>query len=254
MAEADGNRTRQGPNRPLTGFEDRGTHQASRRLPVRGLRLEPNPTNRPDDQAQSFTTIELMPERSFGRTIRYRRTKLGISQAKLGDLVGRSAGTIRSWERDQSTPNDSAVLTTLAAVLGIEERILYDKTGVEMPERETSPTVEEALASLAPETVSAEVVDEPMLPPAEEDAPSSAALPPPAYVSPPESYVIAAPSPPLVEPSYIEDSSQRQMYRVRHLATLVMLVGLVIVLLWALSNAFSAFGLWWDDFFGKLRI
>jgi len=32
MAEADGNRTRQGPFRPLTGFEDRGTHQASGRL------------------------------------------------------------------------------------------------------------------------------------------------------------------------------------------------------------------------------
>jgi len=32
LAEADGNRTRQGPNRPLTGFEDRGTHQASGRL------------------------------------------------------------------------------------------------------------------------------------------------------------------------------------------------------------------------------
>ena len=32
LAEADGNRTRQRPNRPLTGFEDRGTHQASRRL------------------------------------------------------------------------------------------------------------------------------------------------------------------------------------------------------------------------------
>ena len=195
-----------------------------------------------------------MPERSFGRTIRYRRTKLGISQAKLGDLVGRSASTIRNWEHDQSAPNDPAILTTLAAILGIEERILFDKTDLEMPERETSPTVEEALASLAPETVSAQVVDEPMLPAAEEDTPSSAPLPPPAYVAPPESFVIAAPSPPLVEPSYFEDSSQRQMYRVRNLATFVMLVALVIVLVWAMSSAFTAFGVWWDDFFGKLRI
>ena len=52
----------------------------------------------------------------------------------------------------------------------------------------------------------------------------------------------------------MEDRFQRQMYRVRHLATLVMLVALVIVLLWSVSNAFSAFGLWWDDFFGQLRI
>ena len=28
MAEADGNRTRQGARRPLNGFEDRGAHQA----------------------------------------------------------------------------------------------------------------------------------------------------------------------------------------------------------------------------------
>ena len=29
LAEADGNRTRQGACHPLNGFEDRGTHQAS---------------------------------------------------------------------------------------------------------------------------------------------------------------------------------------------------------------------------------
>ena len=34
VAEADGNRTRQRLNQPLTGFEDRGTHQASGRLQV----------------------------------------------------------------------------------------------------------------------------------------------------------------------------------------------------------------------------
>ena len=32
VAEADGNRTRQRQDLPLTGFEDRGTHQASGRL------------------------------------------------------------------------------------------------------------------------------------------------------------------------------------------------------------------------------
>ena len=39
VAEADGNRTRQGPNRPLTGVEDRGTHQASVRLHGESERL-----------------------------------------------------------------------------------------------------------------------------------------------------------------------------------------------------------------------
>jgi len=40
VAEADGNRTRQGPNRPLTGVEDRGTHQASVRLHGETSRLD----------------------------------------------------------------------------------------------------------------------------------------------------------------------------------------------------------------------
>jgi hypothetical protein len=32
VAEADGNRTRQRRGTPLSGFEDQGTHQESRRL------------------------------------------------------------------------------------------------------------------------------------------------------------------------------------------------------------------------------
>jgi transcriptional regulator with XRE-family HTH domain len=91
-----------------------------------------------------------MPERSFGRTVRYRRTKIGLSQAQLGELVGRSASSIRSWERDVSTPTDPAVITALSAILDIDLRALFDKAGVPMPAEEAHSTVEEALASLAP--------------------------------------------------------------------------------------------------------
>ena len=91
-----------------------------------------------------------MPERSFGRTIRYRRTKLGLSQAKLGELVGRSAGTIRAWEMETAVPNDEGVVTALSAVLGIDKRSLFEKAGLQVPVEETSPTMEEAFASLAP--------------------------------------------------------------------------------------------------------
>lgn len=65
---------------------------------------------------------------------------------------------------------------------------------------------------------------------------------------------MTTPSPPFVEPSYMEDSEQRQLYRVRNLATVVLFVGLVIVLLWSLSNTLEAFGEWWNDFFGSLRL
>lgn len=92
-----------------------------------------------------------MPERSFGRTVRYRRTQLGLSQAKLGELVGRAPSTIRSWERDKSAPNEAAVLHALAAILGVDERSLFEKAGQEPPpDVDDNPTVEQALATLRP--------------------------------------------------------------------------------------------------------
>ena len=102
-----------------------------------------------------------MPERSFGRTVRYRRTKAGLSQAKLGELVGRSASTVRSWERDTTTPNDPSVVTALAAVLALDERMLFDKAGLSTPEVETNPTVEQALATLRPEPATPPAEDSP---------------------------------------------------------------------------------------------
>jgi transcriptional regulator with XRE-family HTH domain len=250
-----------------------------------------------------------MPERSFGRTIRYRRTKLGLSQAKLGELVGRSASTIRAWERDSSLPSDAVVITALSAVLGIDRRSLFEKAGLEVPRQEISPTLEEAFASLAaePRSPSARVEWEsavvmPLVEDSEPDIeldiggehpaetpvePMEAAkwadepypvwepkfpeetlirstplvstevtpsMPAPSFVEPPDPFVRAAPTPPLVEPSYMEDRTQRQLYRVRNLATLVLLVGLGVVLLWALSSTLDALGTWWGDFIGTLKL
>ena len=255
-----------------------------------------------------------MPERSFGRTVRYRRTKIGLSQAQLGELVGRSASSIRSWERDVSTPTDPSVLTALSAILDIDGRALFDKAGVETPAEETHPTVEESLASLAPlpleEPIEERIDPDPViaataaaavvapgldadfeleaemqehLPPESEPEPELAeelepaidtfSLPPdpvqqpepvgavqtrssnePAYVSPPEPYLITKPTPPVVEPSYMEDDSQRQMYRVRTLATVALVVALAIILLWSLSNAVEAVGTWWEEFTDTLRL
>jgi transcriptional regulator with XRE-family HTH domain len=256
-----------------------------------------------------------MPERSFGRTVRYRRTKIGLSQAQLGELVGRSASSIRSWERDVSTPTDPSVLNALSAILDIDGRALYDKAGVEPTSvDDPQPTVEQALASLAPlpleepleedvdpdpliagvaataavearldadSELEAEVREhvgpaydlglvtskEPATPvetfslsadPAVEAEPATSAkmstTNEPAFVSPPEPYLITTPTAPVVDPSYIEDTEQRQMYRVRNLATVVLVVALAIILLWALSNTIDAIGAWWDDFFSTLRI
>jgi len=249
-----------------------------------------------------------MPERSFGRTVRYRRTKLGLSQAKLGDLVGRSASTIRSWERDNSVPNDPKILTALAAILGIDEVHLFEKAGTELPGIESSPTVEEALATLNPESSYGPAMSMFDLEPAEivsdqgeDDSPDSADLdgpddrddpadaedgdlppvvfpapgphgpltqPDPISVSPvtelpaerpalspsPEQFRLTTPTPSVHEVSYVEDQSQRQMYRVRTMATVVAALALVIALIWALNESLGALGDWWDQFFGNLRL
>ncbi len=217
-----------------------------------------------------------MPERSFGRTVRYRRIKLGLSQAKLGELVGRSTATIKSWERDKSRPNDPKVLAALAAVLGVNEKQLFGKADVDPPPlvEETSPTVEQALATLNPkdtmhledtpsprsrghgDAVDADHESErnPLAPDPSEREMVRAAAPQPAYVAPPDPYVETPLTPNLADLSYMEDRSQRQMYRVRTLATLVAFVALVVALIWAMGEGLGALGEWWDDFFGNLRL
>jgi transcriptional regulator with XRE-family HTH domain len=217
-----------------------------------------------------------MPERSFGRTVRYRRTKLGLSQAKLGDLVGRSPATIRSWERDSTQPNDPKILSALAAILAIDERMLFDKAGVEVPAHESEPTVEQALATLRPEGKSdrgsseleinqqvegdSHAEDEPAEREEGPDGRVEPFRPRPtqpqrvAYTVPPEPLPITHLTPSVTDLSYIEDESQKQMYRVRNLATMVVGVVLVIAFIWAISEGWGALGEWWDEFFGNLRL
>jgi len=52
----------------------------------------------------------------------------------------------------------------------------------------------------------------------------------------------------------MEDESQRQLYRVRTLATLVVLVALVIAFVWAIGEGVGALDAWWDEFFGNLQL
>jgi len=241
------------------------------------------------NQPRGIYALMIMPERSFGRLVRYRRTKLGLSQTKLAELVGRSTATVRSWERDLSRPNDPKVLTALAAILAIDERQLFEKTETEPPvPEETSPTIEQALATLSPTGPEAtgfviEPVDSGLdlwgdeaetIPPAadriarhevvlgadrEADVRDDVLPPPghtatPAYAAPPEPFVQTPLTPSLADLSYVEDESQRQLYRVRNLATLVAAVALVVAFIWALGEGLGALGDWWDDFFSNLRL
>ena len=182
-------------------------------------------------------------------------------------------------------PTEPAVLHALSAVLGVDERVLFEKAGQEPPpDQETSPTLEEALASLTitgdeadadddeqrGEAVSVEQRTDEVDLTVEESAPdqtgrhveepeSDSPVPiavkrDPGYVKPPEPYVVMPTTPRFVEPSYVEDAHQRQIYRVRNLATLVVAVALLVALVWALSESLGALGSWWDEFFGSLRL
>ncbi len=190
-----------------------------------------------------------MPERSFGRTIKYRRSKLGLSQAKLGELVGRSQTAVRAWERDQAFPKEASVITALSAILGVDEQQLFEKAGQAVPARETSSTIEQALATLAPGSAASAGPKEPELP-------APVAPPPIESVEQPAVKTTMAARPPRIpaDRSYLEDRSQRQLYRVRALATLVALVALGVALLWAIGEGTGALGQWWDGFFGSLRL
>lgn len=220
-----------------------------------------------------------------------------MSQAQLAELVGRSPSAVRSWERDLAVPTDEAVLNALSAVLGIDRGSIYAEAGGDVPELESSPTVEQALASLSgsaqvekpkpdstvgvieqPVEAAEPVIEldlvgsgteaegrhgepavsaEPLLSVSESKRAAMHSRTPstnPAFVEPADPFVVTAAIPPVVEPSYMEDSGQRQLYRVRNLATIVLLVALVVTLLWALGSTVDAFGSWWESFWGTLRL
>lgn len=78
---------------------------------------------------------------SLGDLIRGQRAALGLTQARLAELVGRSPSTIRSWERDRSLPADDATLAALVAVLGLEDDEVADALS-HQPESEAGDGVE----------------------------------------------------------------------------------------------------------------
>jgi transcriptional regulator with XRE-family HTH domain len=63
---------------------------------------------------------------SFGKIIRDQRAALGMTQARLAELVGETTSAVRSWEREQAIPGDPATLQSLSAVLGVDPEMLLE--------------------------------------------------------------------------------------------------------------------------------
>lgn len=91
-----------------------------------------------------------MSDRDFGVLIRQSRERLGLTPARVAELIGRAPGTVRAWEKGTSTPGDAAVVSTLAAVLGIDEVALFEAAGLEPPVAEPGPSMRQALSSITP--------------------------------------------------------------------------------------------------------
>ncbi len=81
--------------------------------------------------------------------IREARERLGMSQSRVADLVGRAPSTVKAWERGRTQPKDRTVVASLAAVLDLDESELVDSIGLEAAEPKSFQTLEESLSEIA---------------------------------------------------------------------------------------------------------
>lgn len=213
----------------------------------------------------------------FGSLISEHRQRLGLSSARVGELVGRSPATVRGWERGRSQPDDPVVVSSLAAVLGIEEAELFTAAGMEVPRASTPFSLEETLSTIAPTQADRPAVataepdppvpvekrdlDEPSEKLGDVDSPldkvrtavetlvdswrqQQRAQPQSRVVE--RVPVVGSERRSMASLSYMEDVEQRWSYRVRSILTAAGVGLLGIVLLWAGSQLLSAVGDVWD--------
>ena len=90
----------------------------------------------PGNLIGEFMSVQL----SLGDLIRHQRAALGLTQARLAELVGRSPSTVRSWERDRSVPADQSAIAALAAVLGLTEEEI--RSAVDGPAAEVVDSIQ----------------------------------------------------------------------------------------------------------------
>lgn len=73
-----------------------------------------------------------------------------MSPHRVAELIGRASGTVRAWERGRTVPSDPVVVSSLAAVLAINEETLFRAANLNPPDRHQPLTIEQELATIAP--------------------------------------------------------------------------------------------------------
>lgn len=205
----------------------------------------------------------------FGGLIRDARGKLGLSPHRVAELIGRGTGIVKAWERGRAVPTDPFVITSLAAVLAVDESRLFEAAGIDRPDRQPSLTIEQELATIAPpresrpdpgtktasETVPRSVItrETPPIPKPQPETPTSAVteyVPRQVAQEPeprrPERRAVPVTTEQPVARSYMDDPEERWSYRLRAAWTAAGIGVLGVLMLWAGSRAFEAFGDVWD--------
>lgn len=210
---------------------------------------------------------------SLGELISSQRAALGLTQARLAELVGRSPSTIRSWERDRTAPADRASVAALAAVLGLTEDemaaailgptepppaappptpVPVDQDESAVPGDEAGPAGENerAVALEVGHSGGRESIDSSSLrtpAPARDGSEAAAAPTVLSEVSPAREETAGAVARLPRIPSYLDNPEEVRTYRVRTVLTAALMIFILIVLIWAFREAREAFGLIFDD-------
>lgn len=87
----------------------------------------------------------------FSDIVRRGRERAGLSQARVAQLIGKSASTVRAWEQGRTKPGEAQSVSALAAVLGLDETELLDQAGFEAAPGTAPKSAREELSSLAAE-------------------------------------------------------------------------------------------------------
>lgn len=215
--------------------------------------------------------------RTFGQAVRQARLAKGMSMGQLATSVERSTASVRRWERDEGVPAKS-IIDDLAAVLDLSDDDLALIAGEPVHAATRAPGAPSP-ANQAPATP-APVIPAPSTPAPSTPAPSTPAPSTPAPSTPaPSTPAPSTPAPgsrslqatqaagnrvtgvgPATEPAptgvkgwfaELYDPSNPWLGYLRAALTVVVLIVLAWVLVWALAELFGAVGEIWDGMWAE---
>ncbi|MGB5168410.1 MAG: helix-turn-helix transcriptional regulator [Acidimicrobiia bacterium] len=205
--------------------------------------------------------------KTFGQAVRGARLARGMSMGQLATSVGRSTASVRRWERDEGVPA-KGIIDELAAVLDLSDGdlalIWSEPDHFATPAPLTPPPATPAPATPAPATPA------PATPAPATPAPATPApLTPPPVTPLPQSgesqatqaagsrvvagVAVAEPEPAGIKGWLAElyDPANPWLGYLRATLTVIVLIILAWILVWALAELFGAVGEIWDGMWAE---